>query len=102
MDGEPVDLLHEYGKRAIEQWRTGWAQSWNTCAVTLGQLPDGRWWVELTRAGATAYHTEEAARQALGRVLSSGEWREEPAEWTNRGVPADPAWRKVGTRWVRE
>jgi hypothetical protein len=101
MDGEPVDLAQEYGKRRVGRWRSGWEQGWDSRTVELGQLADKRWYVDVSRSGTQVYGDENTARTVLARVLAGGEWREEPAEWTNRGVPADPSWSKVGGRWVR-
>lgn len=94
----PLDaLLREHGKGRLLRWRTGTGGGWSEAFVTVGWLPDGRWFVEDTRvqhvwlfAGPPA--EVRAAAEALAETRRAGsDW--EPAIATHKpGVnPPEPA-----------
>jgi hypothetical protein len=77
--GEPVDLVHEYGLRRVQRWRTGAHGTWREEHVEVGQLADGRWYAS-RRGEARAYPTEAQARQVAAQLMAAagGTWRDEP------------------------
>lgn len=44
-----IDLLRYYDKVRVRRWRYSGGGPWAEAHVTLGWLPDGRWWVEDVR-----------------------------------------------------
>jgi hypothetical protein len=78
--GEVIQLGLERGYRVERVWRNGqggmrWQQ------VRLGQLADGRWFVQ--RSDATdikcrAYGTRPRAYQVVRRLMTGGQWVEYP------------------------
>jgi hypothetical protein len=69
-------------------WRHGHAASWQCVHVTVGVLPDGRWYAARTGrdSGARAYGLESQARQVAGQLMAQiGEG------WVEVPLPAGPS-----------
>jgi hypothetical protein len=77
MQGEPVDLLNIYGKTRVHRWRTGIAGTWREATISIGVLPDGRWFLD-SRHHKLAFTDEEEAQDAAREVMAGhgGEWVE--------------------------
>lgn len=89
--------------RRIQRWQYGHTSHWGSRHVTLGRLPDGRWMVEHSdvKIGARAYHDEQRARHAAGRLTARDGWREVPAAFDGSGQPTEPGWYRSGGTWLR-
>jgi hypothetical protein len=46
---ERIDLLQVYGSTIRAEWRYGAIGTWHEMWLRVGQLPDGRWWLDASR-----------------------------------------------------
>lgn len=69
MQGEPVDLLNTYGRTPIHKWRYGAVGTWREKNLTIGILPDGRWYLN-GLGKALAYDDEETARHEADELMT--------------------------------
>lgn len=97
--------MHEFfGKDRVQSWRTGHAGGWEAVTVSIGVLPDGRWYSDTTQRGlrvnSWAWPDEESARAHADELMGVGEWVEIPAAYDGnepvRGpwVMRDGGWRR--------
>lgn len=104
-DGEPVQPWLLHCVRRIRRWRRGVISHWACAHVTVGQLPDGRWFVEHTGTGfgARAWPDEQRAHEAAEQLMRDGEeWQEVPAQYGLDGQPTEPGWVRRGGTWFRD
>jgi hypothetical protein len=76
MDGEPIDLLTEYGRRLVHRWEHHGVGPWDHAHAYVGQLADGRWYADRTELGPSnvrAYPDEETALEAARRLMADRE-----------------------------
>lgn len=100
---ERVELVQGDGHQRVECWRSGHPAAHDARHVTLGALPDGRWFVQALSDGrhAQALPDEAAARAYLAGLIGPG-WYEWPASFDARHEPLPAgAWERQGGRWVR-
>jgi len=107
MDGEPIDLAHVHDKQRLRRWKTGHGGGWREVYITLGRLPDGRWFTHTTqsalRVNGWAWPTREAAERDIERLKAGRDgWVDVPAAYNARREPVGELgpWRQVGERWV--
>lgn len=86
---ERIDLVHVYGKTRHQRWRHGWALGPYVTHIEVGELADGRWYVECTGRGATRRDTRE------GACVYAGPRAEHYARGTARR-----RMRTIGGEWV--
>lgn len=99
--GEPISPSLIDGVRRVRRWRSGHSADSACRYVTVGSLPDGRWFAERTQLGARAYRTEAEARMVAGNLMGDrDDWQEVPAEMGPNG-PGE-GWRRQGGSWVRD
>ena len=55
VDGEPVDLLHEYGGEVLHRWRYERCHMSRQATVRVLRLADGRFAVDVPRGQGEAY-----------------------------------------------
>lgn len=102
-DGEPVDLPRTPGHVRVQRWRIGNAAHWRSRMVTVGTLPDGRWFVGHTKLGVRIFADETAARRVAQDLMTGEGWREIPANYDGHGNPLGPGpWRTVGNETFRD
>lgn len=82
MDAERVDVLQLRGKQRVLRWRSGTAGAHGEEFVSLGWLPDGRWWVEDTRhrlgwvwRAETSAAARDLAQACSDGLMRGGDWR---------------------------
>lgn len=77
----PLHALHrEHGLTRVWRWRTGTGGGWSEAHVTVGWLPDGRWFVEDTRVPHVWLFTGPP-RETRDAALEFGEGRMGDGEW---------------------
>lgn len=107
MDGEPLDLAWQHGKKPARRWWDGGAGPWDEAFVTLGQLQDGRWYSHTTattaRPNGWAWPTRARAEEHVVELLAGRTgWEDAPAHFDGHGLPGGELgpWRQAGRRWV--
>lgn len=102
---ERVELVQGDGHQRVECWRYGHVGGHDARHVTLGTLPDGRWYVQGVGQGihADAFPDEPAARAYLAGLIAGPGWYEWPANFDARHRPLPPgAWVRHGGLWARD
>lgn len=100
--GEAIRTWEHAGLRRVQRWRWGHASASECVHVTVGVLPDGRWFAERGER-ARAYLGEADARAVAGNLMADREgWREVPAELGPDSRPTAPGWVRRGGEWFRE
>lgn len=104
MDGEPIQLHLFHGLDRVQRWRSGHAGGWEAVSVSVGVLPDGRWYSATTQRGlrenSWAWPDEQQARTHAAEMMAEGEWVEVPAAY-RRNVPLRGPWVLRDGGWVR-
>jgi hypothetical protein len=85
MDGQPIDLLNIYGRQPHKRWRHDGIGPWDIQEVRVGELPDGRWYVE--HVGAVTRPSLAFPDRTLALVGAAEAMSERPTGWVE--VPAD-------------
>lgn len=108
VQGEPIQLHLIYGLDRRERWRHGGNfGGWQSYSVSLGVLPDGRWYSDTTERAVNpcswAWPDETAARAHLADLKTPhDDWVEVPAAYDAIMQPATPGpWVRVGSCWRR-
>lgn len=113
---ERIDLSQVPGRRAHRRWHTGWIDGPFVTVVTVGRLPDGRWYAERygrgasrrdVREGACVYadgeHGRHLAMATARRWMRAvgGDWTPVPAGYDAQQRPIDGLpWERHGRGWV--
>lgn len=104
-DGEPIQVWLIPGHQRVQRWQSGHTSHHASRHVTVGVLPDGRWYADSTAPtiGARAYPSEAVAREAADRLMAEhgGDWVEVPANLDANNKPTEPGWVRRGGDWVR-
>lgn len=106
--GEPIQIHSIYGLDRRERWRHGGSfGGWQSYSISVGVLPDGRWYSHHTERGhrhsAWAWPDEDTARAHLAELKTPhDDWIEVPAAYDATMRPATPGpWIRVGSSWRR-
>lgn len=103
--GEPVELSALHGVRRVARWHRADRNPHAELTVAVGQLPDGRWYVDLSGPNrqTRAYPGEGQAWDVARRLMANTSgWVEVPAAYDADGQPATPGpWEKIGSVWRR-
>jgi hypothetical protein len=102
-DGDPIQVWRTPGHQRVRRWQSGHTSHHASRHVTVGTLPDGRWYADHTETtiGARAYPTEGEAQRAADALMTGGEWRPVPANFGADGQPIEPGWVRYGNEWRR-
>lgn len=82
--GEPIALEWVYEKRHVQRWLHQGEGPWDRARVSVGRLPDGRWFSSTTERGRAvngwAWPDEAGAREHVAELMAerAGEWTELP------------------------
>lgn len=90
MDGEPIDLLHEYGGRLVRRWHHKGVGPWDEAHAYLRELADGRWAADRTGVPggtARAYPDEQSALDGVREMMAN-----RPTGWVELEPEAPPIW----------
>ncbi|MCW6003844.1 hypothetical protein K1W54_04505 [Micromonospora sp. CPCC 205371] len=107
MDGEPIQLHLIHGLDRRQRWRHSELGGWRSYSISVGVLPDGRWYTDTTQRGVIpcswAWPDEQTARRHLAELMAGhDDWVEIPAAYTATMQPATPGpWIRVGSGWRR-
>lgn len=107
VDGQPIDITREYGRKPARAWWSPGAGPWDEATIYLGQLADRRWYTTTTERtvnpNAWAWPKRERAEEHVAELLAQrDDWQHTPAYFDGGGQPHGELgpWRKEGRRWV--
>lgn len=88
-NGERVDLAHVFHRRTVARWRYRAEHGAFDVDLSVGWLPDGRWWVGLTSERLGWIFPDEAPAWALAKQIRT-QRREHPGAWVETVAEYEP------------